>query len=30
MRRKFFKTAFEINQMDILNQAVDRGEYLDQ
>lgn len=25
-----FLTAFEINQMDILNQAVDRGVYLDQ
>lgn len=25
-----FLTAFEINQMDILNQAVDRGTYLDQ
>ena len=28
--KEVFKTAFEINQMDILNQAVDRGEYLDQ
>ena len=25
-----FLTAFELNQMDILNQAVDRGAYLDQ
>lgn len=28
--KEVFKTAFEINQMDILNQAVDRGVYLDQ
>lgn len=28
--KEVFKTAFEINQMDILSQAVDRGVYLDQ
>ena len=28
--KEVFKTAFEINQMDILNQAIDRGVYLDQ
>lgn len=28
--KQVFLTAFEINQMDILNQAVDRGTYLDQ
>ena len=28
--KEVFKTAFEINQNDILNQAIDRGVYLDQ
>ena len=28
--KQVFLTAFEINQMDIINQAVDRGAYLDQ
>lgn len=28
--KEVFKTAFEINQHDILNQAIDRGVYLDQ
>ena len=28
--KEVFKTAFEINQHDILNQAIDRGAYLDQ
>lgn len=28
--KQVFLTAFEMNQMDILNQAVDRGAYLDQ
>jgi ribonucleoside-diphosphate reductase alpha chain len=28
--KEVFKTAFEINQNDIINQAIDRGVYLDQ